>query len=589
MIGRGWSIVKRIVMTTRVKRGVSMSLLTALASGCLLEHEKKARLDLGVDPVAAKWADSAAYRDTIGAYTYPAGLGPLRVRGIGLVVGLGQNGSRQCPRQVRDQLVERLHKQYRFVSEVVGVRSISPEALLDDIDTAVVIVEAGIPAGAAPGVTFDVRVRALPGTQTKSLRGGRLFTTELSSFHRNPSGAVLTGDVLARASGPVFLNPFADEASATQVNPLEGMVLGGGRALEERVLRLVLLEPSHARARSIQDRINDRFPDTRKIADAISPSFVELHVPEELRQDVIHALGLIRGFYFSDDPAFKATRARLLAAELARPTAPHAMISLCLEGLGRSAVPVLTDLYAHPQGYASFHAAVAGVRLGEHLAADAMARHASNPASPYRFQAIESLARARGMAVAAHALRTLLDDPDPRVRIAAYRALLKRSDPTIESSAIAGDGFFLDIVASRQDSTVFARRTGSRRIALIGSNFACRPPLHYVSPDGGLTVNAFEDDDGLTLIRVAPGSGARSDPIAASFDLASLIRLLGSDAALDGDGRVLGLGLDYGSIVRMLSVLSRDGAIEAGFILEQPNATELFGPVRPEGRPESDL
>ena len=561
----------------------------ALLVGCLWEQENKRRLNLGVDPAAAKWADSAAYRDTIGAYTYPDGLRPLRVRGIGLVVGLGRNGSRHCPRKVRDELVERLHKQYRFVSDVVGVAAVSPETLISDIDTAVVVVDGGIPPGAVPGVTFEVQVRALPGTQTKSLRGGRLFSTELMTFQRNQAGAVLTGTVLAKAAGPLFLNPFADEEAATKVNVLEGVVLGGGRALKERMLRLVLLEPSHGRARRIQDRINNRFPDARKIADAISPSFVEIRVPDEFEDDAAHALALIRSLYLSSDPMFEAARARLLAREIPRPGAPHAMISLCLEGLGRSALPVLADLYAHRQDYVSFHASVAGVRLGEHLAAEAVARHAGNPGSTYRFQAIEALARARGMAAAAHALRDLLEDPDPRVRVAAYQALLKRGDPSVETTPIGGDNFLLDVVASGQEPIVFVRRTGSRRVALIGSDLRCRPPLHYVSLDGGLTVNAYAEDKTLTLVRVALGSGSRSDPIAAPVDLLALIRLLGSDVRLDRDGRVVGLGVDHGAIVRLLQTFARDGSIDARFVLEQPNAAELFGPARPQGRPESDL
>ena len=51
----------------------------------------------------------------------------------------------------------------------------------------------------------------------------------------------------------------------------------------------------------------------------------------------------------------------------------------------------------------------------------------------------------------------------------------------------------------------------------------------------------------------------------------------------------MGLGLDYGAVVRALYYLCQDHAINAKFILEQPNAAELFGPARPAGRPESEL
>jgi hypothetical protein len=587
MIRHSRSLTEKTLVLRDYHRAMLVVALTFASSGCLVE-QNEARLDLGVDPAIAKWADSAAYRDTIGAYTYPDGMGVLQVRGIGLVVGLGKNGSRQCPRQVRDQLVESLHKRYRFFSGVVGVKGVSPESLIDDIDTAVVIVEAGIPAGARVGTTFDVRVRALPGTQTKSLRGGHLFSTELKTFRTNAAGVLLTGQVFGKADGPVFLNPFADDESATQVSPLEGVVLGGGRATEERKLRLVLLEPSHARAKSIQDRINNRFPDARKIADAPSPTVVEVYVPEELGEDVGHAVGLLRGLYLSHDPVFEATRARLLAREILRPDAPHALITMCLEGLGQSAVAVLSDLYADPREYVRFHAAVAGTRLREHLGVEAISAIAADPVSTYRFQAIDALGEAHGMASAGHQLRALLEDPDSRVRISAYRALLRRNDPMIESAEIGPNNFTLDIVPSSQGRSVYARRTGARRIALIGSGLTCAPPLHYVSPDGAITVNAFSGDEALTLIRVAVGSGARSDPMKVPFDLPPLVRLLGGSAAVGSDGEALGLGIDYGGIVRMLSAFSRNGVIDADFTMEQPNAAELFGPAQPQGRPESN-
>jgi len=65
--------------------------------------------------------------------------------------------------------------------------------------------------------------------------------------------------------------------------------------------------------------------------------------------------------------------------------------------------------------------------------------------------------------------------------------------------------------------------------------------------------------------------------------------LLGNDAGVAANGEAVGLGLDYGAVVRALYYLCQDHAVNAKFILEQPNAAELFGPARPAGRPESEL
>jgi hypothetical protein len=262
---------------------------------------------------------------------------------------------------------------------------------------------------------------------------------------------------------------------------------------------------------------------------------------------------------------------------------------LCFEGLGRTALPVLKDRYTHPKDYVSFHAGVAGLRLGDHLACDAVVLHAKDPRSKYRFPAIRALADAGGLAGSAVALRALLDDSDPRVQVAAYEALIERGDATIESAQIGQDNFRLDFVATQQPNLVYAKRSGSRRIALFGRDVRCEPPIFYVAPDGSVTINAQSGDESLTLLRRAVSTGATSPAIPAPLDLTALIKLMGSAAEVSRDDEVLGLGLDYGAVVRALYHLCNDRSVNAKFILEQPNAAELFGPPRPMGRPESEL
>jgi hypothetical protein len=553
------------------------------------DSESRQKLELGVDPTASPYAKSASYRDTIGSMTYYQGMAPMRVRGYGLVVGLGHNGSSECPRAIFDRLVQALYKQHNFTSSVVGVRNIKPEALIEDLDTAVVLVHGEIPPGAVAGSRFDVVVTAVPGTQTKSLRGGRLYTADLEMYRAVTPNAALSGRVLARASGPLFLNPFSEGDAATQSVSLEGIILGGGEVTEDRRLRLVLLQPSYHFAQKIQDRINAQMPATDKIADAISPSFVRLAIPEEFRNDSGHFLALVRALYLSNDPRFAAARARELGEEILHPTAPHGQIALCLEGLGRAALPVLDELYTNEKDYVSFHAAVAGVRLGDHLAADVMAMHAETPNGEYRFRAIRALGEARGMAGAGMCLRRLLDDVDPRIQIAAYEALLERRDPVIKSMCIGGDNFSLDRVPSERPSFIYVKRQGSRRIAVFGDEPECGPPLLYRAPDGSVTITAGPNDDHLTVLRVVTATNATSPAVPVHFDLGALLELLGSDAGVDHDGQVTGLAVDYAAIARALYHLSRDKAIDASFVLEQPNVAELFGPARPRGRPESEL
>jgi flagellar basal body P-ring protein FlgI len=558
-------------------------------AGCASSTESKAKLDLGVDPTAAAMAKSAAFRDTIGSMTHYEGMGPMRVRGYGLVVGLGKNGSSDCPRPIYDRLVQSLYKHHRFSSSVVGETGVTPEQMIADVDTAVVLVQAEIPPAAVEGTRFDVMVMALPGTQTKSLRGGRLFTTDLEVFRDVSPTASITGQVLAEAAGPIFINPFSDGDSPTKTNPLEGVVVGGGVTTKERRLRLVLSDPSYARARQIQDRINAQFTGPGRVADASSPSYVQLHVPKEYQEDAGHFLSLVRSLFVTRDPAFEATRARELAAELIQTAAPHAQIAWAFEGLGRSALPALGELYGHPRDQVSFHAGVAGIRLGDHVACDRMAFHASKVDGEYRFAAIRALGEAKGMGAAALALRKLLHDPDPRVQVAAYEALVQRDDPTIASIPIAGDNFVLDHIPASKTNFVYVKRSGSRRIALFGEDLRCTPPLLYRAPDGSVTVNAGDGASTLTVLRSAVARSSLSPPIAAPMELAALVPLLGNEAGVGMDGQVRGVGLDYGAIVRLLYHLCENRAVNARFVMEQPNAAELFGPPQPPSRPESEL
>lgn len=564
-------------------------LLAVALGGCVVEKENKAKVEVGVAHADNPLAKSAAYRDTIGSLTYYDGMGPMRVRGYGLVVGLGKNGSSDCPRAIYDRLVQSLYKHHRFSSSIVGVKNITPEQLIADPDTAVVLVQGEIPPAAVEGTRFDVGVMALPGTQTKSLRGGRLFTADLEVFREVGPSASISGQVLAMAAGPVFLNPFAEGDAATKSNPLEGIVVGGGVAVKDRRVRLVLTQPSYPKARQIQDRINTQFSGPTKVADALSPSFIQLHVPREFHDDTAHFLSLVRSLYLTRDPAFEGARAVALAEEIVHPTARHAQISQCFEGLGRAALPKLNELYVHNKDYVSFHAAVAGMRLGDHVAADCLAMHAAKADGEFRYQAIRAMGEAKGMGAAAVALRKLLHDSDPRVQIAAYEALVKRGDPTIESVPIAGDNFALDHIPEASSNFIYVKRTGSRRIALFGDELQCSPPVLYRAPDGSVTINAAAGEEELTVLRSVVASGTTSPPIPAPRSLPPLIRLLGNEAGIAPGGAVAGLGLDYGAVVRALYYLCQDQAVNAKFILEQPNAAELFGPAQLAGRPESEL
>jgi hypothetical protein len=261
---------------------------------------------------------------------------------------------------------------------------------------------------------------------------------------------------------------------------------------------------------------------------------------------------------------------------------------LAWEGIGRTVLPTIQELYASEKPHASFYAALAGLRLGDDVAVDVLRTVADNTESPYRLTAIEELGRADMMPQAAYALRALLDDPDPRIRVEAYEALLARNDRLIDTHIIGENSFALDKVPSQAPNLIYVRRTGKPRIAVFGGSVRCVPPLFYRDESGSITINAEINDSNLTLIRKTPFKGRVSPPLPCDFDLGELIGMLGDDPRVKGSA-IHGLALDYSSIARALYELCRNDSINAQFMIQTTSVTEMFGPTAPTGRAETDL
>ena len=560
--------------------------LVILGGGCIGKSESPTEVP---ERIRVSLEDSAAYRGTIGEHSWYEGLRRMSVRGYGLVAGLGTNGSRDCPPQIRRELIQTMYKSPTF-SGAEGQRlSVTPEQIVDDLDTAVVAVQGEIPAAATAQTRFGVTVEALPGTQTRSLEGGRLYSCQLSMFRVVDEASSIPGKALARAAGPVFINPFADEASpVSEVNLRRGYVLGGGVTQEDRRVHLVLGMPSYQRARAIMRRINERFPDRPNVADALSPAKIRIRIPDEYRNEPAHFLGVVRHLYLSTDQAFIEQRLNALAGEMRADDAPMAELCLSFEGIGRTAWPTLRPLYADPDDQVSYYAAVAGVRTGDDLAVEVLARHARTAGSVYQLPAIAALGSSVRVHRVSGPLLDLLDNEDPRIRVAAYEALRSRRDPAIRSIVVGEDNFLLDVVPSEGENLIYAKRTETPRVALFGDHITCDPPLFYRHRDQSVTINALASDTELTLIRRSPFSGRVSPPIRTGVDIADLLEMMGHDPKLTADGSVLGLGLSYSTVVSTLFELCEQSAINAKFMLEQPSVTAVYGPVRDTGRPESE-
>ena len=584
-------------MMTRFQLAAFMLLISISLAGCNLQgdksREKKENEDARrkIQESVDRLASSAAIRGTIGEQTWIQGMQLLRVRGYGLVVGLNGKGSHTCPQRIRSRL-EKSIRSYGFGDSRLGLDDITPEKLIDSTNTAVVLVQGDIPAAALKGTRFDLFIQSLPETETTSLAGGRLYTCDLNLYRQIDRDLVQEGKVIARGAGPVFVDPLADKVDNLPGNISFGKVIGGGVTTEDRRIRLVLNAPSYPMATRIQNRLNDQFGEGDKIALADSPSYIQLKIPSKYLNHEKDFLALVRHFYIVGDASYAQERAQRLAQEIADLKAPHDNISLAFEGLGNLARPILHNLYQHELPHVRFFAARAGLRIGDdRLAVHVLMEHALDPASPNQAEAIFELGKVMNSYPANQALHKIVDSTlADATRFMAFQGLVKQFDPSITTAELGGQ-FFFDYMPTAQKPFIICIRVDHEpRLALIGQP-QLKTPLIYRHPDGVITMNAEAGADKITLVRTTPG-GLSSPVIETSLDLADFITLLGSKAAEDRYGQVEGLGLTYPEVIKVLSDLTNNGFIDAGFHLE--TSTGVIEPIErqekmPSDRPETDL
>ena len=519
-------------------------------------------------------------KDTIGDKIVLSGAGPLHVRGFGLVVGLGEKGTTECPAALRDYLIERLTKDYDLDAVAGNRDGFSATKLVDSMDTAAVEVDALIPAGSPSRSHFDVYVRAPDGTQTRSLEGGLLLPCQLKIVDLSYRGdRLIAGRDVGRAGGPVFTNPYVTEDKAGASDPRRGFILGGGVSFEPRNIRLVLSNPSYADTRRIEFRINERFGQSPKTAEAMGEGHVEVRTPAGYEDDPMRFIRLLSHVYLFNNQTFYEEKLRELAEMADWPNPPYEDLALAFEGIGRIGIDRIQPLYGHANRETSFAAAQAGLRLGDYKALGVMGEISKDAAHPRRLDAVYELGRTN-LSRAAGFLVPLLDGDDPQVRIAAYLALLKHRHPAVQTETIPSVlnpdevNFALDTVSSSGKPLIYIRRTREPRIAVFGRRTPVHTPMFYTHPDGWVTLNALEATDDITLFRRTSRTGRLSDALQVAPLLNDLIVSMADLPIKNQTGRIRGVGLGYSQVVYVLHALGRENIIPGTIVVEASGLRE---------------
>lgn len=557
-------------------------------------------------------------RGTVGSEVTFAGIEPVIISGIGLVVGLNGTGGKPLPDQVQATMEREMGLRGIGKATTGSGASIdqrSPREVLRDPNTAVVIVQAAIPPGLPKDAEFDVYIEAI---NADSLEGGLLWTTDLQ-IGPPATFAAVKARTVARARGPIFINPFAEPGKEGE-GPLQtrGRVLNGGEMTNPFQIQLTLDNDSHQRARDIVSAINSRIPPGRgdlgqtaqgKLGGKESGPTIVLSVPQRYRRASADFLSLVRSMPI--DQAFLEERAkRTVEAMKTEPTMADDL-SYVLEGIGEKSLPFVRSLYDYAEPVPRMAALRAGARLGDARAASALRELAESGQSTQRLEAIALLAKIEGGPTVDKTLQGLLLHEELLIRVAAYEALVRRAEKIqikrldqytrsnpdsdlsrvspshlealathrlppgtlqgIERELIAG-AFFLDVVPIGEPM-IYVTQQGQPRIVLFGDDPRLLKPL---------TVSAWNDrllmvaDTAGQPIRVLYKGPKDERPVTrtAPDSLRELIHFLARSS--HPSDPTPGLGMTYSEVVGALYAIQKAGGTAAAFATERDRLQALL-------------
>lgn len=497
---------------------------------------------------------------SIGDLAEVVAFNPIPVKGIGLVVGLYGTGSSECPPAVRDYL-----RQY-ILAQVGQSKTVNPDVMINSRDTAVVLVEGFIPAGAVKQEAFDVSVKTLPNTQTTSLAGGRLYTTELKLVGRFEE-AITSSKTLALAAGAVYIDNISDPKPDQRA----GFVLGGGKAIQSHQILLALFNPNFRAAAVIRNRINERFG--RDVATAASESIIYLSLPEKFSYRKERFIELVKALYVTSTAVAEDNQINSLIEKLqTEPTSANSVepekrkYETGLEAIGKPTVSKLLPLLESKDLQTRFSTARCLFNIGDDRALKHLREFAQDTTSPVRLAATEAVGNAGQRRDVIALMSRLVRDEDFNIRYAAYKYLQKYDDMSIIQTAIAKD-FYIDQVIQLSSKTIYVSRKNEPRIVLFGAPINCEKNIFIESDDGRIIINSLpEDPNRISVMRKHPITGELMGPLKTNFRLADVIKILGGEPAPEDEKKRSGLGTSYSEIVELLKKMCEKGAVKAAFV-----------------------
>lgn len=557
----------------------------------------------------------SALRGVIGSQATVRGLQPTRISGLGFVVGLNGTGGGV----LNDRVAFHMEREMGLMGVGTGAfegtpfEGMSPRRLLQNKDTAIVVVQALVPPGSPEGARFDVFVRALNAT---SLEGGKLYTTDLRIGPAIAFGGPQTQKV-GESRGNIFINPFAEPGEVDSVvTRTTGRILNGGVVTTSRNLRITLDNPSHSRARQVVSAINSRFPerpgDNGPIAVGRDENDIEVTVPRAYLDRSAEFAQILA--HVQIDQTAPHIYARRYVDALRREPYLADQLGWALHALGEPALPFLRELYDDSELVPRLAALRTGARLNDPRVAPHLQELAMTGPDGIRTDAIELLGRVDTGPSADDTLKKLLSETSLPVRIAAYEALVKRAERARFRSLVEYERFRDAPVGMRAsaeqlrraaelslpsgtihavsrvpmygkflldrvpvgDPLIYVTQQGVPRIVLFGETLEIEKPA-FVSAwsDRLMMVAETPSDTPRLFYEAVPGRAVRIDlatyrpsyqtPVETS--VTELVDFFTREWT--PDQQLIGLGMTYSETVGALHEFYKAGALNAVFATER--------------------
>ncbi|MHC4736438.1 MAG: flagellar basal body P-ring protein FlgI, partial [Planctomycetota bacterium] len=310
---------------------------------------------------------------TIGSLVEVVSPDLVAVEGYGIVGGLRGTGSGDCPPRVRTYLKQYILKHF-------SEHRADVDTFISSSDTAVVRVYGVMSTAVLESRHFDVQVAALPGTQTTSLEGGWLYSTELKQVGRFG----LVTRVLGMAEGAVFIDTIETSGADKRV----GYALAGGTVFGEYPIGLILRKPDYRVANIIRNRLNGRFgPDTAK---AITASQIVLNVPAKYGKQKQRFISIVKAMYLAETEEVTEERIKTFVGKLAVSEDKEAS-EIALEAIGNKSLGKLVALLNSGYEEVRFRAARCTLNLGSDMGLETLRTIAMDKNSPIRIEALEAI------------------------------------------------------------------------------------------------------------------------------------------------------------------------------------------------------